>query len=70
MHDRTLYIGIEETYILILKNLANNLVNYSWGEINGLDSSKMKLCICPMKGEVTAGNNQKIEITITPITEV
>ncbi|KAK9306857.1 hypothetical protein QLX08_002727 [Tetragonisca angustula] len=66
---RTLYIGVEETYILILKNLANDLVNYSWGKTNGLDSSKMKLCVCPMKGEVTAGNSEKIEITITPITE-
>ncbi|KAK1121376.1 hypothetical protein K0M31_010670 [Melipona bicolor] len=66
---KTLYIGVEETYILTLKNLANNSVNYSWGETNGLDSSKMKLCICPMKGEVMAGNSQKIEITITPITE-
>ena len=70
MRDRTLYIGVEETYVLMLKNFVNYPVNYSWGETNGLDSSKMKFCICPMKGEVLGGNSQKIEITIMPITKV
>ncbi|XP_031772308.1 uncharacterized protein LOC100865195 [Apis florea] len=64
---RTLYIGIEETYVLVLRNLANNPLNYLWGEANGLDSTKMKLCVCPEKGEILAGNIQKMEIIITPI---
>ncbi|XP_048263487.1 uncharacterized protein LOC105665882 [Bombus terrestris] len=66
---RTLYIGVKETYILILKNLADDSLNYSWGEVNGLDSSKMKLCVCPEKGEVLARGTKKIEITITPVSE-
>ncbi|KOC63253.1 Deleted in lung and esophageal cancer protein 1 [Habropoda laboriosa] len=69
IYNRALFIGIEETYILMLKNLANNSLNYSWGEVNGLDSKKMKLCVCPEKGEVSVGNGQKIEITFTPIKE-
>lgn len=67
---RILYIGIEETYILMLKNLAGNTLNYSWGEANGLDSTMMELCVCPEKGELLAGNIQRMEITMTPIKEV
>ncbi|XP_017760866.1 PREDICTED: uncharacterized protein LOC108551276 [Eufriesea mexicana] len=66
---KILYIGIEETYILILRNLASNTLNYSWGEVNGLDSTMMELCVCPEKGEVLAGNTQRMKITITPIKE-
>ncbi|CAK9804200.1 Deleted in lung and esophageal cancer protein 1 [Anthophora plagiata] len=66
---RTLFIGIEETYVLMLKNLTNNSLNYSWGEVNGLDTEKMKLCVCPEKGEVSAGDAQRMEITFTPIKE-
>lgn len=69
-YNRTLYIGIEETYVLVLRNLANNPLNYLWGEANGLDSTKMKLCVCPEKGEILAGNIQKMEIIITPIKQV
>ncbi|CAL7935610.1 unnamed protein product [Xylocopa violacea] len=66
---RTLHIGIEETYVLMLKNLTNISLNYSWGEVNGLDSKKMKLCACPENGEVPAGKTQKMEITFLPIEE-
>lgn len=55
---------------MILKNLADDSLNYSWGEVSGLDSSKMKLCVCPEKGEVLARGTKKIEITITPVSEV
>lgn len=54
----------------MLRNLANSSLNYLWGEANGLDSTKMKLCVCPEKGEILAGNIQKMEIIITPIKEV
>ncbi|XP_053970798.1 uncharacterized protein LOC128872293 [Hylaeus volcanicus] len=66
---RTLYIGIEETYGLIVKNFSNNLLTYAWGDTNGFDVEKVKLCVCPEKGEIQAKNTQKIEITLLPLKE-
>lgn len=54
----------------MLKNLAANALDYSWGEVSGLDSTKLKLCVCPEKGEISAGKTQKMEITFVPIEEV
>ncbi|XP_076759927.1 uncharacterized protein LOC143428732 [Xylocopa sonorina] len=66
---RTLHIGIEETYVLMLKNLANIPLTYTWGEVNGLDSKKIKLCACPENGEILPGKTKKMEITFLPIEE-
>ncbi|XP_076248658.1 uncharacterized protein LOC143188336 [Calliopsis andreniformis] len=66
---RTLYIGIEETYILSVKNISRNSLTFSWGETSGFDTEKIKLCVCPEKGEVPAKNAEKMKITLTPMKE-
>nr|XP_012138115.1 PREDICTED: uncharacterized protein LOC100879367 isoform X4 [Megachile rotundata] len=66
---RTLYIGIEETCVLTIKNLSDKALIYSWGEVNGEDAEKVKVCACPEKGEVSGRTSEKIKITLTPIKE-
>lgn len=68
--NRTLYIGIEETYVLSVKNLSDKSMMYSWGEANGSDAEKMKLCVCPQNGTLTAKNTEKMKITVVPMKEV
>lgn len=67
---RTLYIGVEETCVLRVKNLSSGSLMYAWGEASGTDTAKMKLCVCPEKGEVAAANTERMKITIVPMEEV
>ncbi|XP_076646545.1 uncharacterized protein LOC143355539 [Halictus rubicundus] len=66
---RTLYIGIEETYVFVARNFADKAVKFSWGEANGADAEKLKLCLCPQNDVVAAKNTKKIEITVVPVKE-
>nr|XP_031840591.1 uncharacterized protein LOC116430493 isoform X1 [Nomia melanderi] len=42
---------------------------YSWGEANGSDAEKIKLCVCPQNGTLTAKHTEKMKITVVPIKE-
>ncbi|XP_034181963.2 uncharacterized protein LOC117605123 isoform X3 [Osmia lignaria lignaria] len=66
---RTLYIGIEETCVLTVKNLSDHSLNYSWGDVGGEDAEKMKICICPEKGELSGRTTEKMKITLMPLKE-
>ncbi|XP_043248092.1 uncharacterized protein LOC122394952 [Colletes gigas] len=66
---RILHIGVQETYVLIVKNISENSLIYAWGDANGSDAEKMELCVCPKKGEVPAKGTEKIKITLTPMKE-
>ncbi|XP_026673142.1 uncharacterized protein LOC108629456 isoform X2 [Ceratina calcarata] len=44
-------------------------MHFSWGNIDGLDTSKIKCCVCPEHGEVPANNVKEVEITFTPLKE-
>ncbi|XP_076170822.1 LOW QUALITY PROTEIN: uncharacterized protein LOC143148405 [Ptiloglossa arizonensis] len=66
---RTMYIGIEETCVLIARNLSDNTLIYWWGDASGPDAEKMKLCACPERGEVPAGSTEEMKITLVPMKE-
>ncbi|XP_046141858.1 uncharacterized protein LOC123987631 isoform X7 [Osmia bicornis bicornis] len=66
---RTLYIGIEETCVLTVKNLSDHSLIYSWGDVDGEDAEKMKICVCPEKGELSGRTTEKMKITLMPLKE-
>lgn len=53
-----------------MKNLSSGSLMYAWGEASGTDTAKIKLCVCPEKGEVAAANTERMKITIVPMEEV
>lgn len=70
IHLRTLYIGIEETCVLTVKNISDHSLIYSWGDVGGEDAEKMKICVCPEKGELSGRTTEKMKITLMPLKEV
>ncbi|XP_076287282.1 uncharacterized protein LOC143212392 [Lasioglossum baleicum] len=66
---RALYIGIEETYVFLARNLSDKSVKFSWGEVNGADAEMLKLCVCPQNGAVAAKNTKIMKITVVPVKE-
>ncbi|KZC04785.1 Deleted in lung and esophageal cancer protein 1 [Dufourea novaeangliae] len=66
---KTLHIGIEETFVLLVKNFSENSLAYSWGEANGSDKAMVKLCVCPENGVVGAKSTEEMKITLVPVKE-
>nr|XP_033340353.1 uncharacterized protein LOC117228620 isoform X3 [Megalopta genalis] len=66
---RALYIGVEQTYLLSVKNLSDKSMTFSWGDAEGLDVDKLKLCVCPQNGTVAAKDTEEVKITVVPVQE-
>ncbi|XP_078043203.1 uncharacterized protein LOC144473306 [Augochlora pura] len=66
---RSLYIGIEQTYQLSVKNLSDKSMTFSWGDAEGLDVDKLQLCVSPQNGTVAAKGTEEVKITAVPVQE-
>ncbi|XP_046744283.1 uncharacterized protein LOC124410163 [Diprion similis] len=64
--ERSLYVGIKETYLLTLRNLTCKPVSYAWGLPPEKDGCRMKVYFNPKEGLIPPTDVATIEVICLP----